>query len=452
MGATSYICFFWVHWYNQKICKKLGINIDNSSIIMLNGHTIIRKKEIKLLKKQLIKALEKEDKLFFDNFKKETNKIFTRQKDVQYKLDKNKSLNFNLFEYFIKTSLLLYSPWFLSVVIGDFIGDYIIKSATKDGYKEKDVLKFMKVRPTLIFDEYNDSLKIKKEIKKANILFSSPNELFNEIKKHPKLYEHLQSHLKKYAWVGTHHFWGEPLNLRKYLDDLKNVVQHKEKIPRVNLSKKIKFMINVGNEFAFIRQYGAEIFNINVYKARPLLKEMAKYFNLNYDNLLYLTPNEIMNFCKKNTKPKISSISRRKKGVCILLKNKKEIVVDNQDEIKKIINIFALKNNSEKLKGIVANSGMVKGRVKIFITPKNLTKMREGDILVTPMTTPDFIPLMKKASAIVTDIGGLLSHAAIVSRELKKPCIVGTKIAAKVLKDGDLVEVDAERGIVRILK
>jgi pyruvate,water dikinase len=62
------------------------------------------------------------------------------------------------------------------------------------------------------------------------------------------------------------------------------------------------------------------------------------------------------------------------------------------------------------------------------------------------MTSPDFIPILKKVSAIITDEGGITCHAAIVSRELKIPCIVGTKIATKVLKDGDVVEVDAQKG------
>ncbi|MFA6445786.1 MAG: PEP-utilizing enzyme [Candidatus Paceibacterota bacterium] len=68
------------------------------------------------------------------------------------------------------------------------------------------------------------------------------------------------------------------------------------------------------------------------------------------------------------------------------------------------------------------------------------------------MTRPDFLSLMNKASAFITDEGGITCHAAIVARELNKPCIIGTKIATKVLKDGDMVEVDAERGVVRIIK
>jgi pyruvate,water dikinase len=68
------------------------------------------------------------------------------------------------------------------------------------------------------------------------------------------------------------------------------------------------------------------------------------------------------------------------------------------------------------------------------------------------MTRPEYVPLMKKAAGIITDEGGITCHAAIVSRELKIPCVIGTKIATKVLKDGDMVEVDADKGIVKILK
>jgi pyruvate,water dikinase len=68
------------------------------------------------------------------------------------------------------------------------------------------------------------------------------------------------------------------------------------------------------------------------------------------------------------------------------------------------------------------------------------------------MTRPEYVPLMRLALAIVTDEGGITCHAAIVSRELKKPCIIGTKIATQVLHDGDLVEVDADAGVVRVIE
>ena len=111
--------------------------------------------------------------------------------------------------------------------------------------------------------------------------------------------------------------------------------------------------------------------------------------------------------------------------------------------------------NADRLciKGQIAYKGKTAGQVRIVIDPfKYKGFFKKGDILVTGMTRPEFLPLMKKAGAIVTDAGGILSHAAITAREMKKPCIIGTQIATKLLKDGDIVEVDANSGIVKIIK
>ncbi len=85
-------------------------------------------------------------------------------------------------------------------------------------------------------------------------------------------------------------------------------------------------------------------------------------------------------------------------------------------------------------------------------TKANIAAMQQGEVLVAESTDPELIPAFRKASAVLTDVGGLLSHAAITSREMNLPCIVGTGNASKVLKTGDLVEVDAQKGIVRILE
>ena len=79
-----------------------------------------------------------------------------------------------------------------------------------------------------------------------------------------------------------------------------------------------------------------------------------------------------------------------------------------------------------------------------------MQKMNEGDILVSVATTPSIVPAMKKAAAFITDEGSLTCHAAIVSREMNKPCVVGVKIATKVLKDGDRVTINAKKGIIKI--
>ena len=105
-----------------------------------------------------------------------------------------------------------------------------------------------------------------------------------------------------------------------------------------------------------------------------------------------------------------------------------------------------------ELNGSVANQGKSVGKVKIIITSHDFNKMHRGDILVTQMTRSEYLPILHKAAAIVTDEGGITCHAAIISRELGIPCIIGTQIASSVLRDGDLVEVDADKGVVRRIK
>ena len=151
-------------------------------------------------------------------------------------------------------------------------------------------------------------------------------------------------------------------------------------------------------------------------------------------------------------------IERRRKTFGIVIDTKDTYVYD--DKAQELWDMYAEEQadtdkDVKELSGIVASVGKetkIKGQVRIVIDPKKIKDFLKGDVLVAPMTSPDYVFLMKLCSAIVTDTGGLTSHAAIVSRELHKPCIIGTKIATKVLKDGDLVEVDTNNGTIKILK
>jgi len=100
------------------------------------------------------------------------------------------------------------------------------------------------------------------------------------------------------------------------------------------------------------------------------------------------------------------------------------------------------------LKGSAASPGAAAGEVKIILDPSQISRVHDGDILVAEMTTPNFVPAMKRAVAIVTDRGGRTAHAAIVSRELGIPCVVGTGEATKTLREGQIVTVDGARGVV----
>lgn len=104
-----------------------------------------------------------------------------------------------------------------------------------------------------------------------------------------------------------------------------------------------------------------------------------------------------------------------------------------------------------EIKGNSACKGFASGVVKIILSENDFGKFTEGDILVTSMTRPEFVSLMKKAKAVITDEGGITCHAAIISRELNIPCVIGTKMATRLLKDGDRVDIDATLGIIKII-
>ena len=105
-------------------------------------------------------------------------------------------------------------------------------------------------------------------------------------------------------------------------------------------------------------------------------------------------------------------------------------------------------SGKELLRGLAVSPGVATGKVKIVQGIDDISKIQKGDILVTIMTSPDLVPSMSRSAAIITDQGGLTSHAAIVSREMGLPAVVGTKIATKILQDGQIVTVDAHNGII----
>lgn len=178
-------------------------------------------------------------------------------------------------------------------------------------------------------------------------------------------------------------------------------------------------------------------------------KSLAKLFPKVKEYVHVLTIGET----KTEKIPSIEILKKRDSGFVYTQNNL--YIETKREEIEKK---FSIKFENEeieytdKFKGIIAQKGKVRGKVRRIMGHKDIYKIKEGEILVSSMTMPDFISAMKKASAFVTDEGSLTCHAAIVAREMMKPCIVGTKIATRLLKDGMEIEVDANKGIVKIIK
>jgi pyruvate,water dikinase len=126
--------------------------------------------------------------------------------------------------------------------------------------------------------------------------------------------------------------------------------------------------------------------------------------------------------------------------------------IATEDEESQLRSLFKDKNEVHELKGICGNPGKATGKARIIVKTSEFHKFQKGDILVTAFTTPDFTPVIKKAAAIVTDFGGITSHASIISREMNIPCVVGTEHATTSIKDGDIIEVDANKCVVRKVK
>jgi phosphoenolpyruvate synthase/pyruvate phosphate dikinase len=237
-------------------------------------------------------------------------------------------------------------------------------------------------------------------------------------------------------------------------------------------------MHNLNNAEDVVKKYNTWRNSVAFKKEEAMGENLFHFFKyltirekINFDPLSlmkFLTINEIelwLNEELTDTEIENKITSRKNHGFVYLnLKDKSREIIDDVTEVKKIqIYFLRLDKESKKSKskdeitGQIAYSSKktVSGKVVIIKDKaelKNKSHLINGNILVAIQTTPHFIPYMKKTKAIITDEGGLICHAAIIAREFKIPCIVGTKIATKVIKDGDFIEVDANKGIIKIIR
>ncbi len=206
-------------------------------------------------------------------------------------------------------------------------------------------------------------------------------------------------------------------------------------------------------ELAWALTAGIEEAYMSTSKYLTLLQLVAERIGVKFEETKYFLSKEIFNILKGATKIDNLDLEERKKGFAMMMLDGEQYISYGAEGralsewIDKELN--KIDNTIKEFKGQIACKGFAKGKVKIALEPAQAHELQEGEILVCPMTNPDYVPAMKRSAAIITDEGGLLSHAAIMSREFNKPCIIGTKIATKLLKNGDIVEVDAEKGIVR---
>ena len=186
---------------------------------------------------------------------------------------------------------------------------------------------------------------------------------------------------------------------------------------------------------------------------RQFPKLFGKYDERLREHALYMSRKELIDYVK-GKKVDWNRVVARHKHALLIVKNNvgKEYPAE---KIKKIISqeLSHIKydQGAKTIKGVVAFKGKVKGRVVKIMSKDEYKNIKEGDIVVTPMTKPDIIPYLRGVRGIITNDGGALSHASIISREMKIPCMVGTIYATDILKDNEEILLNADEGIIKRL-
>ena len=424
--------------------------------------------------KNFIIEQKKKDERFIwklmDEFYKECQELEETSKRIYDADVKNKSLEElkELLEQFDEKAQCvtpaLFIPFVIERVVEDTLKKELERIKDKEKINEYYVTLTAPTKETRLGKAQKEILRLAIELENKKQLFKKDiKDIKNELETfHYDIFKKIQDYVEKYKWSEIRYSYGEELTVETVLQRLKNILEKdpkeqlakienhqklieektKEIIHELNLDEDLQDIIEIAKENVFMRTHKLEAYNIGSFCIKPLLKELARRNKTSYEGLLLLTKDEMF-----DNVDKYSKIRERGKEFAIALEDG-NITLYTGEDIKKI-DVAQEEIKTDKIQGYGACKGIVKGPVKKIGNKFEIHKINKGDVLVAEFTTPDFVPAMEKSVAIVTDIGGITSHTAIVSRELGIPCVIGTKIATKVLKDGDIVEVDANKGIVR---
>lgn len=273
----------------------------------------------------------------------------------------------------------------------------------------------------------------------------------------------LREHAAAYAYIPMYDYDYAPYTLQYFKDRLQGIDRDEaaKTLERVQCDKDAFEVLVSDNRFDDFERLQLRTLHMLVnhkdershyrsiesFRGRVLYEEIGRRISTSLGELMFMLDEEIM-AALGGALP--APVVERAKKHCLTYECGRVHIYTGAD-MDEFLTQHLAKPAQEQVRGTGVSAGVVRGKVRIVKTIRDLDAIQDGDILVTSMTRPDYIAAMKKAAAFVTDEGGILCHAAIVSRELKKPCVVGTRVATQVLKDGDLVEVDADSGVVRTI-
>ncbi|MFH1276641.1 MAG: PEP-utilizing enzyme [Candidatus Woesearchaeota archaeon] len=444
------------------MCENLGIEMD-LPIKHVDGDIYFGQKEVKFIFEQIRKKVV-EDNNYPDLVQKKMEEDIQLLKNTITKLEK-----INLIGLSTKQILEYFKEGYLA------IAKVTAYMSFKGTVQMSDVLE-ERIKQVLQI-----RIKNNEELTNVALLFSMPKkETFMVLEQksilkigiayqqHKEIENLLLNHTKNFGWIGCVMFSGQPYSIDYFKKELQTILKDdcskrlleietkkKERNEKIKtlitsllLNKEEQKLLTQFRSWSHYRTYVKDMTSLGMVPLLPLLQELANRVQVSYNDLLYLGYSELMQVYEKKKELIFESKLRQKGWGVIMLEN--SIQYYNYNNIQKI------KEDEEKIpsgiKGSSACKGYVQGLARIIISVEDLDSLKKGDILITSMTTTNFVPFLSKVSAIVTDEGGITCHAAIISRELNIPCIIGTRFATKAFRNGELIEVDANKGIVKKIK
>lgn len=403
----------WAEFSKTDIFKKLGLNDLKGDLKVFHGNYYFLKSDLEKICKKTITNLDEDSKWFkkfFEICDKKTKKLLSLEGKQDIKI-------------FVEAMIQAMGCSALVEMTDMCIERYLKKFCETENIEYAEIAAQVRPpRPTLLMRYQNDLKNIA---------------VFD-----------IDSFLKKYKWVGTHALEGKALQKKDVLKAKSESVKIFTQLEP--LPKKFSHIVRIASELSFYRSNLMETIDKVAFSYRQPLMLVAKKRGLSYQNIISFTHNELELFLKKNLIPRDLKARGKKFGI-VYTNGSLSVIL--KEKLKQELEKHELKidQDIDKIIGTPASKGVAKGTAKILTEVEHVKKIKQGDILIAHETTPDYIIAMNKAVAFVTDIGGLTCHAAITAREMKKPCIIGTKNATKIIKDGDKVEVDANNGVVKIL-
>ncbi len=248
-------------------------------------------------------------------------------------------------------------------------------------------------------------------------------------------------------------------NINKKLSDFDNqIITADRLVNESNLPEKIKKSISFIRWFLFFRTEISDYFRITNGVFRPVFLALSKIFGVSFEEVLNMTYKEILDSLdmglsdNQELRETISDRTKNGYGYLIITPPYKSFLVTGKEI--DAVDIFFKKNTKTEqpntIKGKSAFKGIVTSTARVIIDKSKANELKEGEILVTPMTSPEFFHVIKKCAGIITNEGGITTHAAIMAREFSLPCVTGTQIATEIIKTGDNITLDADTGIITI--